>query len=301
VSFDNVRILTITEDAAMAELEPNREFVLAVLKTVDGAVSVPSRPNYVWAADWNQPQSIYMILNKRVPAVAGLQVKIGYPEKPPFIRQVLGTWDDLNELSDYTEADGGALDSGPHAQSHQWPSEAEKGTDPVKIFQPAIMMLKTVADDTMTVTLYPLKYSIEGYRRVFNGASVDLTSYVPAAGRAVYVLIYLDGTTNSLTALEGAEVIDSIAITVPKPLLPGNAIASSYIKLTGSTTAIAQADVEDVREFLHINAGEIDVPQATAAGQIMISNSPPDWTPAIPVVDDFGSIVTDDNGLMVTT
>jgi hypothetical protein len=107
MSFDSVRILTIAEDELAQEVEPTREFVLAVLKSVDDSVSVPNRPNYVWAADWNQPQSIYMILNKRVPPVEGLQVKIGYPEKPPFIRQVLGTWDDLTELSDYTEASGG--------------------------------------------------------------------------------------------------------------------------------------------------------------------------------------------------
>lgn len=301
MSFDTVRILTIVEDELAEETEPRRDFVLAVLKTVDGAVAVPNRPNYVWAADWNQPQSIYMILNKRVPAVAGLQVKIGYPEKPPFIRQVLGTWDDITELSDYTEGSGGALDSGPHAQSHQWPSEAEKGTDPVKIFQPALMPLKTVADGTLAVTMYPLNYSIEGYRRSFTGDTVDLTSYVPStASRAKYVLVYLDAESNSLEVLEGAEVIDSIAITVPKPLLPGDSVASAYIKLTDATTAIEQADVEDAREFLHINAGEIDVPQSTRPGDIIIAEAAPAWTTGKPVVDDFGGIITDDNGIMVT-
>jgi hypothetical protein len=163
------------------------------------------------------------------------------------------------------------------------------------------MPLKTVADGTMTVTVYPLNYSIEGYRRSYFGSSIDLTSYVPStASRAKYVLIYLDADSNSPVVLEGAEVINSPAITVPKPLLPGDSIASAYIKLVTGTTEIEQTDVEDAREFLHINAGEIDIPQSTQEGDIIIAQTAPAWTTGKPLVDVFGDIITDDNGVMVT-
>jgi hypothetical protein len=299
---DSIRVVTTLFDEVDQNLEPVREFVLAVLKSVDGSVEVPNRPNYVWAADWNQEQSIYQILNKRVAPIEGLHVKIGYPEKPPFNRQVLGTWDDVVELSTYDEGAGDASNTRGHGFTHQYPSEGNPGIDPVMIYQPALMMLKTTSrEDDMTVRVFPLTYTLRGVPRQFYGISLDLTSYLPAAGLAKYVLIYIDGTTNTVYISEGDSVTDSTAVTAPKPLLPANCIASSYIRLTASMTEVLMTDIEDAREFLHINAGEVNIPVPDETGQIMVSEANQQWTNASPLFDNSGSMICDDNGKMVTT
>lgn len=298
-----VRDIQIAQAESQAKQEPVRVFTPAVLVYVNSPdldAKVNGKAGYVWASEFNQPQSNFQILNKATPPTVGLQVKIGYPEKPPFERQVIGIWDELPLVPGYDEDDAGALNSHPHRQSHQYPSETNPGTDPVLIYQPALQMLKTTGDGaTLTVTVQALpSYRYHDTHKSFPGATLDLTSYVPGTANTVlYVLVYLDAKASVLKALAGTAVTDNGIIPIPKPILPGNGIASAYVKLSNGQSSITTAThVVDAREFLEPKQDGTDIGGATEVGQILYSQDGATFTPSIPLVNDFGEIMTNNDG-----
>lgn len=298
-----VRDIQIAQQEQSAQQEPVRVFVPAVLVYVnspDNDAKVNGKPDYVWASEFAQPQSNFQILNKATAPIVGLQVKIGYPEKPPFERQVIGVWDDMPIISGYNEDDYGALGSHPHGQAHQIPSETDPGPDPVLIYQPALQMLKTTGNGTnLTVTVQALpSYRYQDTHKTWPGSLVDLTSYVPGtAGTVLYVLIYLDAAASVLKMLAGTAVTDNGVIPIPKPVLPGNGIASAYVKLSNGQTAVTTAThVVDAREFLEPKMDGTDIGGATEYGQLLYSQNGSTFTPSIPLVNRFGELMTNSDG-----
>lgn len=293
-----LRDVVVAQQKQQATREPVREFFPAVLifvDSTDGDAKALGFPDFVWASAFNQPESHFKVLNRATPPTVGLQVKIGFPEKPPFQRQVLGVYDEIHTTTNYDEDAGGALNSQPHHQSHQYPSEASPGTDPVLIFQPAVQMLKTTGNNTdLTITIEALpSYRYQDTFKAFNGTTVDLTASVPGvAGTVRNVLIYLDATTNVIQTVDGTAV-PVAAITVPQPVLPDLGISSALVQLTNGQTAITTAThVTDTREFLDPRAQDSPL-TATAAGQILISNDGVTLELGIPLVDPNGDIYTD--------
>lgn len=302
-----VRDIQLIQAARDERLEPVREFSIGVLIYVDSPdldAKAAGRTDYVWASEFNQPESSFRVLNRAVPPVVGLPVKIGYPEKPPFEKQVLGVWGGIDDLSGYTGEEGGALNTQPHAQSHRYPSETSIGTDPVLIYQPALQPLKLTGNGTsLVVTIAALKsYRYQSVHKAFNGTTFDLTASVPAiASKKRYVLVYLDAATNVIKSADGSLVQDLAPITAPKPALPENGIASAYVLLsTGQTSVTTATHVVDAREFLEPRIDNA-LTSATAVGQILISNDGITFEPGIPVVDASGDILTDANGHIIVT
>lgn len=251
-----IRDIQVIKAAQARTVEPTRLFEPGVLVFVDSTdpnktAMVNGRPEYVWYKTFNQPQAVGIILNRAVPAISGQTVKIGYPEKPPFERQVLGLYD-LSQVQDSDLTGGGSLITAPHAQSHQWPTPSTPGTDPVKIYQPAILPFKTEADGTsLTVLVNPLPaYRYQEYIRSYPGGAIDMTPYVPStAGMHRYVLIYLDVATMFIQLVLGTEGVT--AVFPPEPKLPVGGIASSFVLLENGQTTISTADdITDKRAFL---------------------------------------------------
>lgn len=298
-----VRDIQIAQEESQAKQEPVRTFTPAVLVYVNSPdldAKVAGKPSYVWASEFNQPQSNFQILNRAVPPTVGLRVKIGYPEKPPFERQVIGKWDQDPFYSGFDEDDDGALNSHPHHQAHQYPSETNPGADPVLIYQPALQLLKTTGDGaTLTVTVQALpSYRYHDTHKSFPGAAFDLTSYVPGVANTVlYVLVYLDAQASVLKALAGTAVTDNGIIPIPKPVLPGKGIASAYVKLSnGQSTITTATHVVDAREFLEPKQDGTDIGGATEVGQFLYSQDGSTFTPSIPLVNDFGEVMTNNDG-----
>lgn len=243
-----IKDIEVMEKLREERREPVRRFEPATMIEIGGSVEVPNRPDYVWVQEYGQPQSVFQILNRRVAPLGGLTVKIGYPEKPPFTRQVMDVWDDIGDLTGYTPGDGSTMY--PHAQSHQYPSEASPGTDPVLIYQPAIQMLKTTTTGSgLIVTVWPLPSYWTDVYASFLGGFVNLASYLPAANMIRFVLIYLDTGTNTMLVVPGTEVVDTNP-NPPKPTLPAGGIPSSFVLLSNGQTDIATADITDARDFL---------------------------------------------------
>jgi len=284
--------------------EPRLRFDPAVLVEVSGAVEVAGRPNYVWCSEYAQPQSYFMAYNNKVKAIAGLTVIVGFPEKEPFKRKIVGLWDDFEALGGANPGDAGDFDLPVHGQSHQYPSESNPGTDPVLIYQPALQMLKTnVTGTNLFVQVQSLRYRINGVFKIFAGGILDLSAYVPIpANQARYVLIYLDGFTNTLLALPGTAV--PITPTLPpKPLTPAGGYSSSYVYLqTGQTTISIITDVIDARAFLAPEPDNGLVLGATQIGQILYSTDGIAFTPQLPMIGDDDLILIDpESGIIIVT
>jgi len=301
-----IRDVQIARQEQEARLEPVREFTIAILIFVDSPdldAKAAGFDDHVWASELNQPESAFRILNRKVAPVVGTPVKIGYPEKPPFERQVLGVYDNIHTWTGYDPNDGGALNSNPHAQAHQFPSEADPGVDRVLIYQPALQPLKTTGDaTTLTILVQALNsYRYNDTHKSFGGTTLDLTSSVPSVANTVRnVLVYLDAVTNTILAVDGTAVPVG-AFTIPKPALPENGIASAYVQLTNAQTSITTAShVTDAREFLEPRILDILL-TPTAAGQIIISHDGLTFEKGVPYVDANGDIITDINGHIVTT
>lgn len=251
-----IRDIQVIKAAQANAVEPNRLFEPGVLVFVDSTdtdktAMVNGRPEYVWYKTFNQPQAVGIILNRAVPSIAGQTVKIGYPEKPPFERQVLGLYD-LSQVQDSDQTGGGSLITAPHAQSHQWPTPSTPGTDPVKIFQPALLQFKTEGDGTsLSVLVNPLPaYRYQEYIRSYQGGAIDMTPYVPATvGMHRYVLIYLDVATMFIQLVLGTEGVT--AVFPPEPKLPVGGIASAFVLLENGQTVIStEDDITDKRAFI---------------------------------------------------
>lgn len=254
-----IRDIQIIQEDKAAQQEPRRNFTLAVIREVEGSVFYPYQPMHVWVSEWAQPQSYFGILNLRVPPMNGLQVMIGYPEKPPYTRQILDVWGGLINLPGYDPGDGGGTFSLPmHHVTHEQPSDTVFGSDVVRVYQPAIQPLKSFADgSTLIINVQSLRYwSAASNFRIFPGIGLDMTANLPAvAGTHHYVLIYIDRSSNTIARLEGTAV--PLADTPPFPQLPDSAIPSAFILLAeGQTTIDQSTDVVDARAFL----GNYDVP-----------------------------------------
>lgn len=250
-----IRDIQVIKKEQAQRVEPVRVFEPAVLVYVDSTdpentAMVEGRPEYVWYQAFNQPQAVGTILNRAVPAIAGITVKIGYPEKPPFERQVLGLYN-YDQIQNAVPPGGGSLNSSPHAQSHQYPSEATPGTDPVKIYQPALYLFKTETYTGLNVRVNPLNaYHYNGSLRSYMGGYVDLTSYVPStANTHRYILLYLDPAYMTLYLVQGTDA--PTTTSAPLPDIPDGGIASSYVLLANGQTEISQVnDIVDARAFL---------------------------------------------------
>lgn len=233
--------------------EKDRNFIPAELISINGAVQVASRPGYVWAQEHGQDQSIFQAFNSGVAEVEGNLVKVGFPDKISGQRRIIGLWDGIEGATNLTVELAGALGTRPHRITHQYPSEANVGIDPVLIYEPATQWLKLTGNGAdLIVTVQAYTYFYNGVHRQFPGATLDLTANVPGTANTVrYVLVYLDEASGALATSNGTAVPVSLAIPVPKPDLPADATGSAYVRLeNGQTSVVTSTDVVSARRHL---------------------------------------------------
>jgi hypothetical protein len=281
-----------------AQFEPNHETPWGVIVEVDGSTSPPNRPNMTWVDMYNRGLSRLAAINETTDKTAGTPVQLGPAPKPPYLK-VVSTFDDSLNPTDST-TNLGQFNTSPHGPNHQWPTEATRGSDAAKIYQPAIQMLKLTGNGTnLTVSVQPLIYWVNGTRKTFPGANLDLASYVPGtAGQTKRTLVYLDKDTNNLAVVEGTAV--SGAIPIPFPDAPANAIPSDFVRLTNGQTAVTTTThVDEGRGLMGGGNGDTSPFEATADGQIIISENGA-FVVAKPLVDIYGDILTDTSGTIVT-
>jgi hypothetical protein len=277
--------------------EPNHNTPWGVIVEVEGSTSPPNRPNMTWVDMYKRSNGRLAVINDTTIKTAGTPVQLGPAPKPPYLA-VVGTYNDSLHPTDST-TNLGQFNTALHAPNHQYTSESNKGADAVLVYQPALQPLKLTSATGLVCRVESLIYLIDGTRKVFPGANINLTSYVPStAGQTRRVLVYLDKTTNNLAVELGTAV--SGAIPIPYPVAPETAIPSGYAKLTnGQATISNSAHIEDARGFLTGN-GATSPYKASADGQIIIAEDG-EFKVRLPLVDQYGLILTNSEGQIITT
>lgn len=266
----------------------------AVIVSVHGSVHPANRPDYVWIAESNQPESRHPVFNNAVAPVEGLPVWVRKSPNPPHQLEIdrvyFSATDPGNSVGGYSLPN--------HAPNHQYPSETNIGIDPVLIYQPALQMFKTTGNGAnLTVYTRPYIYHVLGVRQEFTGLFTDMTPYLPSVGNAVRVLIYLDLDTGTLGYVSGTEV--TIGDPVPYPNIPTtNAVPSVYVLLEDGQTYISTAEhIVDSRDLW--GAGGASGLPATQIGQIGFSVDGVVLSAQLPLVGVNGIMVSSDGLIMI--
>jgi hypothetical protein len=295
------RDIEFSKQKYFRQFEVKRDIARARVIEVDGDVESEFKPGYAHVLIYGVQEGGHTTARiGGAQIVADMPVLVARDPANPFEWQILGAF--LDEVMPDASVVITRYKVENHALNHQWPTEANVGPDPVKVFQPAMQQLKTTGDgSTLTITIQPLTYVVSGVRRNFLGTTHDLTSSVPGAGLTRRVLVYLNESTNLITILEGTTVASGGAIPVPYPTIPDGARASAYVQLTNGQTAITTAThIDDARDFLVPGSGSSgSLPVATSPGQIIISDEGNNWIAVTPMVDGNGDIMTDENDLIM--
>lgn len=269
----------------------SRVIAVAYVNALNGSIDVPNQPGYVWVSTWGIAGSRYPAYNKGFALIDQTPVQLAYAPQRPFPWEIIDLY-----TSDLAPNQGGSPASfrvSIHGKNHQVPSESAPGKDPVRIYQPAIDMLKSEASSGLLITVRPLIYLHGETIYTFGGTTLDLSPYVPATPSNHHaILIYLDKVTTTTMVSAGAEIADT-SDPVP-PDVPANAIPSAFFTLAnGQTTLSMVDDYVDARPFLSSGSGT-QVPES--AGQILFALTTSAFTPEKPVIDETGgTIVVDES------
>ncbi len=294
--------MTVLRDIKLAQEEqlntraPNTIGFPAIIVKVEDSVHPPNRPNYVWVLEQGKKANVLQVLNIKVAAVEGLSCWI---RESPLPGGELEVWGLFLDHLDLNMGGAGSFSLPLHSQNHEFRDETEPPIDPVGIYLPALRLLKTVSNLTMTVNVLEHTYTYENNVYNFAGEALDLTSYVPTtAGRKIALLIALDIVSNLIVITSGVETLTIIPTDFPE--MQQKTIPSAYVILTAGQTYInsQDGDVLDCRNFLGLTTNQLPSPEQ--AGDILISHNGIEWTRGEPVVDSYGEIVTS-NGVIVTT
>lgn len=210
----------------------------------DSSTEVPNTPDYYWVQP-NATGELVAVFNRNVKGIrVGLGVVCGFE---PYSSTLEVLRFDESMVAGITEV--GYLNVPNHAKSH-----LIDGDDPLPIYDNAIFILATytLGASGLAVSVSPYVYEKDGALVVFPGEDgLSLTAYQPAAGLARYVLIYLALATNTLAFVAGETTIDSPIYTPTPPAIPDNCVPSALVRLDGSQTVVAPADIISVRDFLY--------------------------------------------------
>ena len=278
------------------KFDPNRVIVPAVVVAVDGETSPANRPNQTWVDEYGVGSNYSLAWNPTGITDAGVPVLVAKSPKPPHERTILGVNLAMLNQGNQSDVDVRILTLPRHARTHQWP-EGNPGRDVVRVYQPAMMQLRTAPLTGLSVSVYRLIYRLGNTTEEFPGQIVDLTTSVPGVGMIRRTLIYLDKATGVIGTLDGTPVLNNGIIPVPSPDIPADTIPSADVVLTGGQTTIAEANIVDRREYLE--RGESDLPTPTEVGQVLFARDAGQFTVEMPLTGPYGWLVNNDGILLV--
>jgi hypothetical protein len=285
----DIRDIQIAQEERLSYLEPAYNAIPAKIIAVNGSIFVNNRPNFVWVSEFAQPESRVPAILGSVAPVENLPVLVAPDPKHNMQRKIIGVYTG-GLLENETEPIGN-FELPLHAHNHQMPSESNIGIDPVKVYQPAIQPFKTTRYSGFIVEVQSYIYNRGGIPFLLPRQLLDISSYAPAVGDAVNILIYLDLLSGYLSVVVGVAVPDSPAIPTPLPAIPSKSVPSAFIRLTATTLD----DIRDARDLL----GGSSSFTATDIGQVLISVDGISFEQAMPLTNDDGGWMVNDQGLLL--
>lgn len=245
--MSGIRDIVLARQERDYRFERDRKLVKAVTVGVQSTISiaVTTRPGYIWVKEYGQDGAVMQVFNTSVQDRIGLPVLIGYEPKPPFRRMVIGMdWEIFAIITNFS----GNPYLPNHHLTHEWP-DLVPGPDAVSVYARAIVPLRTYAYSGLTVGVAPAVYINNGIMERYDGATIDLTTYVPnQLGYHRQVLIYLEPISNTAMVQVGAETPSVVPADYEN--IPTVAIPSAWVELTEGVTAVYEYNITDARAFL---------------------------------------------------
>lgn len=254
----------------------------------NGSVHVPGILNHVWVlpTDESEPEAVY---NRTVKDTRpDLPVVVGFFPKSTVL-EILRT--DVEHLAGYAET--GGLDVPNHGETHRSPKAG--GEDPTWVDRDLIIdQLYLSPGSGLAVNVSPYEYdSLTGARVYFPGQlNFSIAAHKPAAGLALYVLIYLDTVDNTIKAVAGATSPDLDWLIPTKPDTPAGGVTAGYVRLDGSQTAVSRNDIDQGRRMVFAT-GLLNRVIFNAKGDLLTATAAD--APAILGVGTDGHVLTADS------
>jgi len=241
---------------ALGTRESKRARFVALMGDGAGTIKVPGEQNFVYVRTQGRGR-VDKALNVRLAPRNDLPIIVGYTAENPSTLEVLEVdWAAITEPGNYAYV-------AHHHQSHEL-HNTDGGDDVVWVQKQQIVPMLCMPTDPVSMQVVVLEdwYPWAAGWHYFAGAiSADLSGYVPAlAGRARFVLISIDGATNTLQYTSGSEFtfglpLTSIDVRVPPPPLGSVPVCAVYI--TGATTYLGWENLYDLRLLNSPGAGSI--------------------------------------------
>lgn len=209
---------------------------------VNGTVDVPNTPDHVQVQPYSTGD-VVAVYNPGMKAGVGRGVVCGF-EAFSTTLQILR----FDERSTAGVVPVAHLNIPNHAETH-----LIDGEDPLAVYENAIwtLLTYTLGLSGPVVNVSSCVYVQAGQVVVFAGEdNYDLSSYVPAAGLALFALIYLNLATNALAVATGSTTVDSPAYIPTPPAVPDNAITSALVRLAGGQNVVAFEDIIPVKDLV---------------------------------------------------
>jgi hypothetical protein len=291
------RDLQVSRQRYFRAFEVRRNVKRARVIEIDGSIESTHKPGYAHIVILGIPeggQTTARMGNQQLED--NMPVLVARDPTNPFEWQILKVYTD--EIFPSAAIKIVRYQVGDHADNHTWPTEANKGSDAVPVYQSALQPLKLTGDGTtLTVTVQGCIYYSGSIRREFFGATLDLTSNVPGSGLKREVLVYLDKTSNTLQTSNGTTVATGAPVA-PFPTKPSNSRVAGWVNLTnGQTTITTATHITDGRDFTEAESSD-ELPAGTY-GQILIVDSGGNWIAAAPLVGGDGNILTGADGTIL--
>ena len=228
--------------------------------------AVMNRQGYVWVRERKADGAIFQVFNDQVKRLVGLYVLVSDSYGQPYRRVIVGVdWDVTPETSEFPQNHVPSVYS--HAQSHEW-QDTYPAADAVSIYPRALIPFRVVPSTDGGVKLDITRgiYQSGTTTVIYSGETkYDLTSYIPASGYSVGILIYLDPNTNAASHITGF----STTGTVVYPDIPEKTLPLAYIKLTGGMTSITESNIIlDLRPLYNVDNGIISREVAILAEEL---------------------------------
>lgn len=219
-------------------------------------VNVIGRPSFVYVRVHGKLNEVWEVYNDVMGLSFGMSVYLTKDITTPRQFKIYGK---NNTVQQTNSADTGVV---PHGKRHSADNASMVGKDITWIYRRQLvqpLLCQPTNPTSMFVFVNPDYYTWAGaYVYFAGGYSVDLTTFLPAAGRAKYVTIYIDGATNLLAVEDTGGTFDenfppTSAVTYIPTVDQSVGIALAAVRLSSSTTVIGWEGIVDIRSFL--NAG----------------------------------------------
>lgn len=230
--------------------------------------AVMNRQGYIWVREQRNDGAIFQVFNDCVKRLVGLYVLVSDEYGPPYRRRVVGVdWDVTPNTSDFPQNHVPTVYS--HALSHEW-QDTYPAADAISVYPRAIvpMRVNPSIEGGVKIDITRGIYSSSGIPISYAGeVGYELTSYVPATGYSLGVLVYLDLATGAVSHVLGTAVLNTLAVTYPDML--SYTIPLAYIKLTGDMTELLESNIIlDLRPIISVDNGSFRSEIAILAAEI---------------------------------